>query len=82
MKDFFLNHKWAILLSVVAINTVLLIYLIGWWTLLAAVFVAAAIFIGRLLDKGGTEAVKDFFLKGKTHETHIIKRNRHEASLR
>jgi uncharacterized membrane protein len=68
MKDFFLNHKWAILLSVVAIITVLLIYLIGWWTLLAAVFVAAAIFIGRLLDKGGTEAVKDFFarlFKGK-----------------
>ena len=68
MKEFFQNHKWAVVLSAVAIITVLLIYLIGWWTLLAAAFVAIAIFFGRLLDKGGTDAVRDFFarlFKGK-----------------
>ena len=65
MKEFCQNHKWAIVLSVIA---VVLIYLIGWWTLLAALFVAIAIFFGRLLDKGGTDAVRDFFnrlFKGK-----------------
>ena len=68
MKEFFQKHKWAIVLSALAVIIVLLIYLIGWWTLLVAVFVAAAIFIGRLLDNGGTEAVKAFFsrlFKGK-----------------
>ena len=68
MKEFFQNHKWAVVLSAVAIITVLLIYLIGWWTLLAAAFVAIAIFFGRLLDKGGVQAVKNFFarlFKGK-----------------
>lgn len=68
MKEFFQNHKWAIVLSALAVITVLLIYLIGWWTLLVAVFVAIAIFFGRLLDKGGTDAVRDFFarlFKGK-----------------
>lgn len=68
MKEFCQNHKWAIVLSVIAVVTVLLIYLIGWWTLLAALFVAIAIFFGRLLDKGGTDAVRDFFnrlFKGK-----------------
>ena len=62
MKEFFQNHKWAVVLSAVAIITVLLIYLIGWWTLLAAAFVAIAIFFG------GVQAVKDFFarlFKGK-----------------
>ncbi len=61
MKEFFQNHKWAVMLSILALIIVLLIYLIGWWTLLAAVFVAIAIFFGRLIDRGGLEAVKDFF---------------------
>ena len=68
MKEFWQNHRWAIVLSIVAIITVLLIYLIGWWTLRAAFLVAVAVFFGRLLDKGGTEAVRDFFsrlFKGK-----------------
>ncbi|MBQ6077548.1 MAG: hypothetical protein IJK12_02455 [Clostridia bacterium] len=68
MKEFCLKHKWAIALSVVAVVTVLLIYLIGWWTLLAAALVGVAIFFGKLLDNGGTEAVRDFFnrlFKGK-----------------
>lgn len=68
MKEFWQNHKWAIVLSALAVITVLLIYLIGWWTLLAAVLVAVAVFFGRLLDKGGMEAVRDFFarlFKGK-----------------
>ncbi len=63
MKEFLQNHKWAIVLSAAAIITVLLIYLIGWWTLLAAALVAIAIFFGRLLDRGGTEAVRAFFAK-------------------
>lgn len=68
MKEFFESHKWAITLSALAIITVLLIYLIGWWTLLAAVLVAVAVFFGRLLDNGGTAAVREFFnrlFKGK-----------------
>lgn len=68
MKDFFQEHKWAVILSVLALIIVLLIYLIGWWTLLAAILVAIAVFFGRLIDRGGFEAVKDFFrnlFKGK-----------------
>ena len=68
MKEFCERHKWAIALSAIAIITVLLIYLIGWWTLLAALLVGVAIFFGKLLDNGGTEAVRDFFhrlFKGK-----------------
>ena len=61
MKEFFQNHKWAVVLSAVAIITVLLIYLIGWWTLLAGVLVVLAIFFGRMIDRGGFDAVKDFF---------------------
>ena len=68
MREFCQNHKWAIILSALALILVLLIYLIGWWTLLAGVLVLIAIFFGRMMDKGGTEAVKDFFrgiFKGK-----------------
>jgi Small integral membrane protein (DUF2273). len=68
MREFFQNHKWAVILSILALIIVLMIYLIGWWTLLAAVLVLIAIFFGRLIDKGGFEAVKDFFrnlFKGK-----------------
>ena len=61
MKEFFKDHKWAVILSILALIIVLLIYLIGWWTLLVAVFVAVAIFFGRMIDRGGLEAVKDFF---------------------
>jgi uncharacterized membrane protein len=61
MKDFFQEHKWAMILSVLALIIVLLIYLIGWWTLLAGVLVAVAIFFGRMAYRGGLEAIKDFF---------------------
>ena len=61
MKEFFQNHKWAVLLSILALILVLMIYLIGWWTLLVGVLVLIAIFFGRMLDRGGVEAVKDFF---------------------
>lgn len=61
MKEFFENHKWAVILSVLALLIVLLIWLIGWWTLLVGVLVAVAIFFGRMIDRGGVEAVKDFF---------------------
>ena len=62
MRDFLQNHKWAVILSVLALILVLLIYLIGfWWTLLAAVLVLIAIFFGRMIDRSGIEGVKDFF---------------------
>jgi uncharacterized membrane protein len=61
MKEFFKDHKWAVILSILALIIVLLIYLIGWWTLLAGVLVVAAIFFGRMIDRGGLDAVKDFF---------------------
>ena len=61
MKDFFQEHKWAVILSVLALIIVVLIYLIGWWTLLAGVLVVLAIFFGRMIDRGGFDAVKDFF---------------------
>ena len=61
MKEFFQNHKWAVMLSILALIIVLLIYLIGWWTLLAGALVVIAIFFGRMIDSGGLEAVKDFF---------------------
>ena len=68
MKDFFQNHKWAVILSVLALIIVLMIYLIGWWTLLAGVLVVAAVFFGRMIDRGGVDTVKEFFhnlFKGK-----------------
>ena len=49
------------ILSVLALIIVLLIYLIGWWTLLAAVLVVIAVFFGRMIDRGGFDAVKEFF---------------------
>ena len=61
MKEFIQEHKWAVILSVLALIIVLLIYLIGWWTLLVGILIAVAIFFGRMIDKGGFEAVKDFF---------------------
>ena len=61
VKDFFENHKWAVILSVLALIIVLLIYLIGWWTLLVGILVAVAVFFGRMIDRGGLEEVKDFF---------------------
>ena len=62
MRDFMQNHKWAVILSVLALIIILLIYLIGfWWTLLAGVLVLIAIFFGRMIDRGGIEGVKDFF---------------------
>lgn len=61
MREFFQNHKYAVLLSILALVIVLMIYLIGWWTLLAGILVLIAIFFGRMIDRGGTEAVKDFF---------------------
>lgn len=61
MKEFFQEHKWAVIFSVLALIIVLLIYLIGWWTLLAGVLVVLAIFFGRMIDRGGFDAVKDFF---------------------
>lgn len=68
MKDFFQEHKWAVILSILALIIVLLIYLIGWWTLLAVVLVAVAVFFGRMIDRGGLDAVREFFrnlFKGK-----------------
>ena len=61
MKEFIQEHKWAVILSVLALIIVLLIYLIGWWTLLVGILIAVAIFFGRMIDKGGFDAVKDFF---------------------
>ena len=61
MREFFENHKWAVILSILAILIVLMIYLIGWWTLLAGILIIIAIFFGRMMDRGGTGAVKDFF---------------------
>ena len=63
MKEFIQEHKWAVILSVLALIIVLLIYLIGWWTLLIAVLVCVAVFFGKLLDRGGTQAVREFFAK-------------------
>ena len=61
MREFIQEHKWAVILSVLALIIVLLIYLIGWWTLLVGILIAVAIFFGRMIDKGGFDAVKDFF---------------------
>ena len=61
MKEFIQEHKWAVILSILALIIVLLIYLIGWWTLLVGILIALAIFFGRMIDKGGFDAVKDFF---------------------
>lgn len=61
MREFIQNHKWAVMLSILALIIVLMIYLIGWWTLLVGVLVVIAIFIGRMIDRGGFDAVKDFF---------------------
>ncbi|MBR6039061.1 MAG: hypothetical protein IKP38_01085 [Clostridia bacterium] len=61
MKEFIQEHKWAVILSIIALIIVLLIYLIGWWTLLVGILIAVAIFFGRMIDKGGFDAVKDFF---------------------
>ncbi len=62
-KDLFNHNKWAILFAVSAIVAVLLFVLLRWWAFLVIPVLAIAVFFGHLMDKGGTEAVKDFFGK-------------------
>lgn len=62
-KDFLSKNRWAILLTLAVIVTVLLFWLFGWWMFLIIPLVGLAIFFGHLLDKGGKDAVKDFFAK-------------------
>lgn len=62
-KEFLNKNRWAILLTVGVIVTVLLFWLFGWWMLLIIPLIALAIFFGHLMDKGGKDAVKEFFSK-------------------
>ncbi|MDO4565115.1 MAG: DUF2273 domain-containing protein [Clostridia bacterium] len=68
MKDFFKNlfmgHKWLVLLIAVALVIGILILTINFWrTLLLTLLVAIAAVLGYLLDKGGFDYVREFFLR-------------------
>ena len=67
MKDwlirFYGEHKWLSILAVAALVLGILFLCIGFWrTLLLAAMVALGVLIGTLVDRGGWQAVKDFFL--------------------
>lgn len=64
LTRFIKEHKWAVILLVAAIVLFVLFETIGFFkTILLLAFVAAAFFIGMLLDKGGIAEVKEFFRK-------------------
>ena len=69
MKEFIQEHKWAVILSIIALIIVLLIYLIGWWTLLVGILIAVAIFFGRMIEGLLPQSVQR-----KTRMNHTLSR--------
>lgn len=62
LKKAFTEHKWVSILVLSALVIGILMLCIGFWrTVLLAVLVGLAVLFGYLLDKGGVQAVKDFF---------------------
>ena len=61
--DFLQKNKWAIALFFTTIVVVILVVWLRWWAFLVVPALAAAVYIGHLLDKGGIDAVKAFFGK-------------------
>ena len=60
-KEILQKNKWAILLVLATIVSVVVIACLRWWAFLVLPLLAAAVLFGHLLDKGGTEEVKAFF---------------------
>lgn len=64
MREFYEKYRWTILLVLLGVVLTILIFTINFWrTLLLCAIVGACYIIGRLLDRGGKDAVKQFFDK-------------------
>lgn len=56
------ENKWAVAMSAAGLVAVILMFSIGFFrTILLVAVVAVCFFLGYLMDKGGIEAVKNFF---------------------
>ncbi|MBR0081344.1 MAG: hypothetical protein IJP98_01240 [Clostridia bacterium] len=60
-KEMLQKNKWAILLVVATVVSVIVIACLRWWAFLVLPLLAAAVLFGHLLDKGGTAEVRSFF---------------------
>lgn len=61
-KQFFRDHRWAVLGVLLGLVITILIFTINFWrTLLLVAIVAVCYIVGTLLDQGGVERVKAFF---------------------
>lgn len=62
LRNFWDDHRYAILLVVFGLILTILLITIGFWkTLLLFVIVGVCLLIGILLDRGGVAEVKRFF---------------------
>ena len=62
MKEFYDKYRWTVLLVLLGIIVTILIFTINFGrTLLLCIIVGVCFLVGRLLDQGGKEAVKNFF---------------------
>ncbi|HPF53074.1 MAG TPA: DUF2273 domain-containing protein [Eubacteriales bacterium] len=62
MKEFFAEHKWLVVCVSTAIIVGVMLLTLGFWrTLLLTVLISIGTFFGIMLDKGGAQAVSDFF---------------------
>lgn len=62
--DFCKEHKWAVICGSLGLLFAILFMTIGFWrTLLVVILVGACFLLGYLLDKGGIDAVTEFFKK-------------------
>ncbi|MEG1559444.1 MAG: DUF2273 domain-containing protein [Clostridia bacterium] len=61
-RDFFIRYRWTILLVVLGVIFVVLIFTINFWrTLLVFLVLGLCALFGMLLDKDGSDGVKEFF---------------------
>ncbi len=61
-KQFFRDHRWAVLGVLLGLVVTILIFTINFWrTLLLVAIVVVCYIVGTLLDQGGVERVKAFF---------------------
>lgn len=56
------NHRWTVVMVLLGLVLFILLVTINFWrTLLLCVVVGICFLIGRLMDRGGWNSVKEFF---------------------
>ena len=63
LKDFLIRNKWAIFFVIAVLSLVALFVWLRWWAFLVLGVLGLAAFFGHLMDRGGVNAIKNFFGK-------------------